>query len=285
MSIATNCLIVNVSIGQWSGHRLDKAASDAFAAEHGAQSDAGRYNKHLVPKEYLDPITKIGTEIRGYIKTHTVPWRDNGDRLLSRKSYEQFMQGLATLKQRHADAVEHFLTVDYPKARDQAEFRMGDLFNPADYPPAGELRHRFYVELDIDTVTEAGDIRVGLSEQERAEVAQQIERNMEVRVNRAVHDVWHRLASVVERYARQMREGKRLHKSLTENVHEIVELLPALNILDDPDLEAMGQEVHQRLAGYDLKDLKKDEDLRAEAASEADEIMERMRGFMSAMGQ
>jgi predicted DNA-binding transcriptional regulator YafY len=72
--------------------------------------------------------------------------------------------------------------------------------------------------------------------------------------------------------------------STVRNLEEIVDLLPGLNLLDDPDLEAMRLDVKARLAGYDPKDLRKDTAVRAEAAREANEIMERMAGFMSAFG-
>jgi hypothetical protein len=78
-----------------------------------------------------------------------------------------------------------------------------------------------------------------------------------------------------------------LHESVLSNLEELVEVIPALNIAGDANLEQIRQRVQNALSGYDVADLRrssKTEELRATLSDAASEIMEDMKGFMSAFG-
>jgi len=286
MSITNDCMVVNLQIGIWMGYRLDKSASAKVTIEAGAEQDAARVNKHLVPKESLKQIVSAAGAVRNHFYEKTLPWKDNGDRLLTRKMYMSFIEEHGKLQNDFYSAVDAFLNVQYPKARDQASFRMGDLFNPNDYPSANELHRKFYVSLDIDAVTEAGDFRVQLSNQaENDAVRQNMEQAMNARISRAMGDVWARLSNVLGHFATKMGAKDDIFRDSTvKNLEELVEILPSLNVLDDPNLNAICEDISRTVMGYSAKDLRKDEATRAAVADEAKRIMDDMAGFMNAFG-
>jgi hypothetical protein len=285
MSIVTKAMVLNLQIGAWKGYRLDKDASAKVTKDAGADSDAARVNKHLVPKEALKEIETAQNAVRAHFYAKTLPWKDNGDRLLTRLMFRDFIERHESLVGDFKDAVERFLTKSYPEAREKAEFRMGELFDPNDYPSADSLRRRFYINLDIDGITEAGDFRVTLDQEHAQEVQEQMERAMSERIGRAMRDVWERLSDVVSHFATTMSDGDKVFRDATvKNIEELVDLLPGLNVLDDPDLAAIGDEIKAKLTGYTPKDLRKKPEVRSEAAQAAQEIMDRMSGFMSAFG-
>lgn len=284
MSITTQALIVNMQCGIWQGYRLDKEASRKVTDAANADGDAARVNKHLVPKEALKPVQSAATAVRAHFYDKTLPWKDNGDRLLTRILYMPFIEEHERLVGTFKDAVEEFLTTHYPAARDQAEFRMGALFKPDDYPPARELRRRFYINLDIDAVTEAGDFRVAMEDSERDRIAKQMESAMQQRIGRAMQDVWDRLATVVGHFAAKMGSDDIFRDSTVHNLSALVDLLPGLNVLNDPQLKAIEQDIRASLTGYDPKDLRKDSAARQAAAADAKRIMDTMAGFMNAFG-
>lgn len=284
MSIVTKAMVLNLQIGIWKGYRLDKEASAKVVKDAGADSDAARVNKHLVPKESLKDIESAANAVRAHFYQKTLPWKDNGDRLLTRLMFRDFIEEHERLVGKFKDAVEQFLTVRYPQAREKAEFRMGELFDPTDYPTSESLARRFYINMDIDAVTEAGDFRVQMDQSELDTVKASMERAMNDRIGRAMRDVWERLSEVVGHFAKKMGSDDIFRDATVRNIEELVELLPGLNVLDDPDLKAIGDEIKAKLVGYDPKDLRKKPDVRSEAAQQAKEIMERMEGFMSAFG-
>ncbi|MDQ3024403.1 MAG: hypothetical protein M3R04_08490 [bacterium] len=282
MSITKNAMVLNIAIGLWQGYRLDKEASSKVTRDANANSDAARVNKHLVPKEALKPIVSAAGALRAHFYSKTLPWKDNGDRLITRLMYLDFIPEHERLVAEFNDAVEEFLTTSYPAAREQAEFRMGELFNASDYPTSRELRHRFYVEMDIDAVTESGDFRVEMDADQVNAVRSSMEEAMRGRIGRAMQDVWSRLGEVVGHFAEKMGSDGIFRDTTVRNLEELVDLLPGLNVLDDPDLKRIGDDIKARLTGYEPKDLRKDDGARSQAAKDAADIMEQMAGFMNA---
>ena len=286
MSITQNAMVVNLVIGTWLGYRFDKEASRKLTDENNAEADAARVNKHLVSKASLKPIITAAGAVRTHFYAKTLPWKDNGDRLLTRKMYESFIQKHEALVDEFDVAVDRFLELEYPMERERAQFRMGDMYDRNDFPSVMELRRKFYVGLDIDAVTEAGDFRVAMDQAELDRVRASIEKAMSDRLGRAMTDVWGRLAEIVGHYSATMNEKDKIFRDSTvRNLEEIVELLPDLNILDDPQLEQIRQQIEAKLVGVDPKDIRKDESVRAQVGKEASQIMDAMKGFMTAMGK
>jgi threonine synthase len=63
---------------------------------------------------------------------------------------------------------------------------------------------------------------------------------------------------------------------MVTNIFDLVELLPKLNVTDDPELNRFAEEARQTLCTYTAHDLKKHELLRAATATEAAGLVERM---------
>ena len=284
VSLATRIMVVNVSISVWEGRRLDRAiTSKAIADNHVNDEDALRVNKLLVSKESMKEIMSASSAIRTFVREHTLPWKDNGDRVLLRQMYTKFVQEFHDLETEWWTAVNHFVDVKYPGEVAKASFRMGDAFNGDDYPHAEELRTKFRLSLDIDAIAEPDDFRVKLDDDTVNEIRGKIEDAMALRINAAMGDVWERVAKMVEHFAdRTSPDIQRFHDTTVTNLQELVALLPGLNLLNDPDLKAMGHKVRDTLCGYDPKDLRKNPAVRAKARAEAQEIMDAMSGFMNA---
>jgi hypothetical protein len=286
MSITENCMIVNLSLGMWAGYRLDKVASREVTANAGAAADAARVNKHLVDKKHIQPIVTAAGQVRQHFYEKTLPWKDNGDRLLTRKLYVPFIEEHGKLVREFQKAVSHFVTTDYPQAISQAEFRMGTLFNSDDYPTASELRHKFYVNLDIDAVSEANDFRVALDVEQVDEIRGSMEAAMKQRVGNAMREVWTRLADTLGHFAEKMSDEKAIFRDSTvANLLELIDILPGLNMIDDENLTAIHEKLRHVFTGYEPKELRKYPEVRKSAATEAQRILEEMQGFMSAFGQ
>lgn len=273
-NIAETCMILNLRVGHWQGYRLDKEATARVTREADAADDAARVNKHLVPKDALKPIVSAISSIRLHYYDKTLPWRDNGDRLLPRKLYQEFIVEHSKLVEGFDKEVANFLRFTYPQAVDRAAFRMGHLFKPDDYPHPEEIRRKFYVELDIDSVSQAHDFRL-----------QQDGDAMQKRVGKAMRGVWERLAETLNHFATKMGDEDAVFRDTTvTNLRNLVAMLPALNVLNDPDLDQIREDIERRLVSYEPNELRKKPDIRSAAAIEAAEIMDQMKGFMTAFG-
>lgn len=282
MSIANNTMVVNLQISVWSGYKLDKGMTQKVTSEANAASDAARVNKHIVPKESLKEIITAQGALRTHFYTNTLPWGDNGDRLLPRLSFMDFMQAHGKLNEEFNNAVDNFVHEKYLRARDQAEFRMGEMFRSEDYPEPEQLRRRFAVNLDIHGVPTGHDFRVDMDTNTVDMLRKQIEEKNQERVTSAMRDVWDRLADVLGHFANKMSDDSVFRDSTVKNLEELVDMLPALNVTGDPQLEQIRQDITDTLIGYTPKDLRKDMAVRQAAAQESKRIIDQMSGFMGA---
>lgn len=284
-ALTEKAMVMNLSIGLWQGYRLDKDASRKVTEDAGAAADAARVNKHLIPKEALAPIITAQNQIRTHFYTNTLPWRDNGDRLMTRKLFTTFIPAHEQLVTAFQSEVDDFLTDGYPSAIAKAEFRMGGMFKRDDYPAVGELKRKFYANLDIDAITTANDFRVQIDEEHANKVRATMEASIEARLQTAVGDVWKRMADAVGYFKTRMDDPNAVFRDSTiKNITDLLDQVPGLNVLDDPDIELVRKSIASALGGIDAKEIRKDPAHRADLAGEAGKIMDTMAGFMKAFG-
>lgn len=285
MSIASKAMVVSLQIGMWSGHRLDKEKSAEVTREANAVAGAARVNKHLIPKEALAPIAQAAGALRNHFYGKTLPWKDNGDRLLTRTMYQQFIHEHAELRDAFMASVNHFANFVYPGVLEQAEFRMGELFNPNDYPHVSDIERRFYSTLDIDAITEKGDFRVsGLDADDVDQIKNDMEAAMQERITKAMGDVWRRVAETLGHFHERMQGDTIFRDSTVHNLKEIADLLPGLNLTNDPELTKIGAEIHRMVGGTDAKDIRKYPEMRQAISGQAKDIIDQMHGMMTAFG-
>jgi hypothetical protein len=110
-----------------------------------------------------------------------------------------------------------------------------------------------------------------------------LEKRLSERMGEATRDLFVRLNKVVGEFAEAMgSEGKRFWDSKVEHIVEVVNLLPKLNISDDPELEKLRKETKRKLCALDPQNLREDSDARSKAADDAQKILEKMKGYCKA---
>jgi len=283
MGIQEDAMIVNLSIGFWHGYRVDQKKSEELTESAGAEADAARVNKHLIPKEALKTLTRSANTLRSHFYDRTLPWRDNGDRLLPRKMYMRFIDEHGDRKHSFVEEVDSFVTQVYPKIRESAAFRMGDMFNVDDYPHPDEVRRRFNVSLSIDAVSSADDFRVALDKAAAAEVRASIEAELTERIARASRAPFERLFATIERFKLALEGERGVRKSTLENLTELADILPQLNFSNDHSIDSLCARVKLMLGNLETTDLKNDPALKLKLSKDAAAIMSKMAGYMSAM--
>lgn len=284
-ALTERAMVMNLSISLWQGYRQDKEASRKVTDEHGAARDAARVNKHLIPKDALGPVITAANAVRSHFYSNTLPWRDNGDRLMTRKLFLTFIQAHENLVKEFDQTVATLLDDKYPSAIAQAEFRMGDLFKHDDYPRVEELRRKFRITLEIDAITTKDDFRVQIDEEHVDKVKAAMESAAEARLQAAQADIWKRLSETVSYFHERMANPDAVFRDSTvENVEDLVDLVPGLNVLDDPQIEQVRLAIKKALTGHEPKEIRKDPALRAELAGEAKQIVDLAAGFMRAFG-
>ncbi len=81
--IQNSAVLVDLNISVWTGRKMDKKVSDEIGAVKNAKANAGNYHKKLLAgTDRLDDLQKLVSAIRIWHYEQTLPWSDNGSRLL-----------------------------------------------------------------------------------------------------------------------------------------------------------------------------------------------------------
>ena len=275
--ITERAMLAAVHISIWTAVKHDRKVSRDVAQQHGAHEGAGRYNKQLLREaEKLESLRSLSGQIRQYFYKITLPWSDEGYRLLPAHFYFELTTKMRDFEQAFTQQVEEFLAV-YPSYIEQVRPELNGLFREEDYPSAEKLRNKFGVRIEVLPIPSGEDFRVTLSEEEQARVAREIDENVRQSLQRGTEDLWVRLKEVVSHMVERLKEPEsRFHASLVTNVFELVDLLPRLNVNQDEELNRFAGEVKDRLCGFKARDLKKNEILRVATANDAAQILTEM---------
>jgi hypothetical protein len=281
--LSDRALLVQLNISQWTARKQDKKATREVADANHASRDSGNYNKKLLPmSDSLANIHTMTGDIRKEFYTNTLPWGLENTHMLPTSNYLHFM---TTFRKRRAewDTVVRKFLVDYPSHQITAQRFLGGLYNPEDYPHVRDLQRKFNMDLVVLPVP-TNDFRVQLADDELSSIHADIERRIEESSGLAMKEAWQRLYDrvkhMVERLAKLDDPKSRFHESTLEHVTELCAILPRLNFTDDPNLEAMRQEVEGKLAGLSKDAVVNDPVFRQTKIDEAADIMARMGAFM-----
>jgi len=279
--ITERAMLAAVHISIWTAVKHDRKISRDVANQHGAHQGAGRYNKQLLRgAEKLDELRTLAGQIRQYFYKITLPWSDEGFRLLPSNFYFDLMARMREFEASFEQGIESFLAV-YPQYIDQVRPELNGLFREEDYPAADKLRDKFGIKLEILPIPSGADFRVQMSADEQARVSREIDTNVRQSLARGTEDLWKRLREVVSHMVDRLNDPEsRFHASLVTNIFDLVEILPRLNVNGDADLNRFAEQVKQRLCNYSAHDLKNHDLLRVTAASDAANIVAEMDGVL-----
>lgn len=276
MSLQDQAMLANLTIHQWSARKLDRRATKEVDTTHGADG-AGRYNKLLVDKSALDPITKAAGALRTLHYELTLAWGDNGDRLLPSSLFMDYTQKTRGAKDVFLAAVRQFVA-EYPSIIQVTRKRLGSLYDPADYPAATQIASRFFVDIGFSPIAAADDFRVNVGVEAVAEIRAEIAKREAERIKASTEECRARVTEVVERYALRMSDEKgRVYDSMVDNARALITVLPALNVARDSELDRIGHEIEQRLLPYTISQLRSSASARQKVAEAANDILTRMK--------
>ena len=151
-SLSSRAMLYRLSIGVWSARKHDREASDEIAELHGAQKDACRHNKLLVPAKALAEIRKIVSAARAEHYFFTLPWSDNSYRILSSAAYMEHTEKMRRHLGLFNPAVQRLEEI-FEDTVAQEKIRLGTLFKADDYPgirdDGGRVKLLFPEELRV----------------------------------------------------------------------------------------------------------------------------------------
>jgi hypothetical protein len=277
-SIASSAVLIDLSISVWTGRKLDKRASqDVTASNNAAKGVANVHKKLLGDCAELDAVQKFAANARNIHYAMTMPWSDLGMRLCPTNMYvSKYEKQMGELQIEFERIVNVFLDA-YDWEIQNSQLKLGDLFNPDEYPTRESLSEKFRFRFVAVPVPDAGDWRLDIGNEALTVMQEQYKKFYDEQLQTAMGDVWKRahaaLAKMSERLDYADDTTKKIFRdTLVDNVHEIVELMAACNITNDPTMAEAQRKLDAALNGVTPDALREDAYLRAQTKRQVDEV-------------
>jgi len=262
--LSHKAMLVSLSMSCWRATKLDRDASRQVCEANSAETDAARVVKRLLSQKHLSPITRIQTQARTVIYEMTLPWLDNGVRVLPSDLFFPFREKMQELERAHSKAVAEFLD-HYEERLADARLRLVGLFNPFDFPTRDQVERKFGMKVSVMPFPEVDDFRVEQADELREEFEEQARK----REAEMVADLAGRIANIAGEFTCKVNGGKRFWNSLTDKVSDLAKLVDGLNVTGNPDIAEAGRLLRE-IAAVKPDDLRDDPKAKAEAVGKAD---------------
>lgn len=247
----TKALIVRVKITKPGQSEADDQLTSEVHNAHGMTEEAGRYTRALYPRDAFKDVATVEGKVRRY---HT---SQQGKRLiLSALGWicpgpfvEEYHAKIGELESEFWPAVDR-VAENWPAILRKCRETQGDRYNADDYPRQEQVRSNFTFRRILSPMPKPsaiGDLDF-LCEARISEIRGQ----MEADILRAAQDgssqALGRVLEYVQRISNVLsKPDPTIHDKLIENLREMLDLAPALNLAGDPSINAAVAVCRQRL--------------------------------------
>jgi len=282
-SIASSAVLIDLSISTWTGRKLDKRASNDVTAQNNAAKGVAAVTKRLLGDcAELEAIQKFAANARNTHYAMTMPWSDLGLRLCTtvmyvgtsqRDGYETVM---TDLQQEFHRLTEQFLNA-YDWEIQNAQLKLGTLFNADEYPTRDAVADKFKFRFAAMPLPDAGDWRLDINNEAMASMRTQYEHFYSEQLKDAMGDIWRRAYDALSKMSERLDYAddatkKVFRDSLVTNVQEIINLLEACNVTNDPAMVDAHRRLDAAMQGITPDALRDDAHLRAETKRQVDAV-------------
>lgn len=276
-NLSEKALLVNVTINQWTARKSDKKVSKQIERQHNAHK-AGNFNKILIAEDELKKIQNMAQATREFLYENTLPWGDNGDRLLPVTNYFEFLNQFKDYKTRFETAVDRFI-MEYPVLKAEAQRRLNGMFQDTDYPPVSNVRQKFDMSISFMPISTTDDFRLEVDAEEVNNLKSQIESEINNRITQSTKNILARIKEAVSHMVERLSIKDAIFRdSLVENIRELISLLPRLNFTNDRDIADVLESMKTLLVNPD--ELRNGSKLRNKKAKEAQAILDKITDFL-----
>lgn len=277
VSLSSSAMLVELGISVWTARKLDKRASSDVTTQNHAATGMANVNKKLLDCDELTAVQKFAANARTSHYNMTLPWSDSGLRMLTTTRYFDYNKELSGLQAEFWRLVDRFLN-QYEWEINEVQLKLGDLFDPSEYPPIDKVRAKFGFHLNYIPLPQAGDFRVDIGNEAEEAMREHYEKFYNAQIERAMNDIWKRAHAVLSRMSdrldyRGKEDRKTFHASLVSNVVDLIEVMESMNITDDPNMQLQQRRLKVAMQGIEADDLRNDPILREETKKTVDETL------------
>lgn len=250
----------------------------AISGEVNSDKKSGRalrVRKTLMPEGSGVRVKKLQTALSDFYVWHiqnTLSTPTKGRRLLPAAFHFLWMEKFGDARALAEDALEE-LIASYDDDVQAARVLLGDAFKPEDYPQSEAIRGYYNMDVNFFPLPTGDRILKLLGDEVAADVDAYVDSMAKV----AVEDAKGKLKEVVERMAERLANPDNVFRNtLTQNVDDLLSILPMLNLTDDAEFNTIILDAKQTLEGWNPDHLRKNPTIRSQVAKAAADILSRL---------
>ena len=310
IDLGTRACLVRLKMSRWDEFTTDQVITDEVSSKHLVDPSMGRWRKRLIPSRLTRAVSTAINDLRRYNETHTLPWGDDRYRVLPGAGFMQYSADMATLQQKLKIELDKLVPVYRDWLTEQEALKtsgavagasaaavLGDTFDRNDYPDPDELVSQYSVEIRPRPLPTVGDFRIDLGNQQTETIRAMVENDLNETVAAAMKDIWLRFQDVLTKATERLKacgkpkpSGKKTTKgkektetfrdSLLENISDLLAIVPALNITEDPAITEFAGRIKTEVVAYSPAQLREDVALRNTVVASVDDILSKMGAFL-----
>ena len=251
----------------WLGVRksLSSSQKDQAANHFGAETKFLSAGKKLIDTSHpaFKAVTNVRSQTIAYWKEVSLPFPEPGIRLIRLDAIEEFNQKMALHQVQLEDAVRT-LDQHYEELRNAARDRLGELFDPADYPAT--LVGMFAIEHDFPSVEPPQYLQHFSPEMYRQE-CQRVQSRFDEAVQLAEQAFMEELSRLMEHLTERLSgqddgKPKVFRDSAIANLTEFFERFRSLNVRSNEQLDELVLSAQRIVQGIEPQQLRDNQWLR-----------------------
>lgn len=278
MSLHKSSVLVKLTIRNWNAFKRDRIVSERVDEQYRTAGDAGNYNKRLLGKDVLKPVTTILSKARTEHDRMTMPWCYDGVSLLPSQLYFQYTETMRRFSDLLAENLEN-LVQQYPVHKANRAAALNGMYNPEDYPSRDELRSRYSLSYRFFPVPQSDHFIVDVAAAEADKMKAALQRDLADTQSAALKDLYDRVIKLATHAHERLSDPQNVFRdSLVENLTQMVNVLPKLNVFNDPLLNRACEELKRNVLIADAADFRTDQAARKAAANSAFDVVALLKG-------
>jgi hypothetical protein len=248
-----------------------KQAADTFHAA----TDLVTASKRLIDtkNETYRTLTAIKSQASSYWRSMTLPYPQEGVRLIKQSDVAPFEDKMREFRERLAAAAAN-LQLEYETIKNAAREKLGDLFNPSDYPAT--LEGVFDVRWEYPPVEPPNYLMTfnpELYEQEQQRIQHRFESAVVMAENAFAEQLQEMVEHLIERLTDDPGGEKKVFRNAAvENFKDFYENFRRMNVRSNAQLEGLIQQANDLVSGVDVKELRKDKNLRQDLSQQMSQV-------------
>lgn len=244
-TIASKVLVVKPTISMVGKSVTDETLTNEVQSEHSIGRDGGAWVKKLYPSKAGQPsalaaIQSIVTQARKFHGMQTL--RSSFGDLLPSVAYSDYTARMEEYRQKFDDEADYF-ALRFPQILADCAEVLNGTFDRKNYPSEHNVRSRFSFSLATAPLPRSSDMLVKyLGEEQTASVQANLARQVEIAAKNGVKQAMERVLQQVAHITDVLtRPSTKIYDSLIDNLADLLKLVPAFNLTNDPQLAQLVQ--------------------------------------------